>query len=71
MMHFKNHERLLLDVTLRRKGPDVLSGGKDFLPTRANRAASKNHGYLVGGPLIRILVYWGLCRGPLILGLNE
>ena len=29
---------------------------------------SQNYGYLIGGPVIRIVVSWGLYWGPLILG---
>ena len=29
---------------------------------------SQNYGYLFGGPIIRIIVYWGLYWGPPILG---
>ena len=29
---------------------------------------SQNWGYHLGGPIIRILVYWGYIGGPLILG---
>ena len=29
---------------------------------------SQNYGYLFGVPIIRIIVYWGLYWGPLILG---